>query len=451
MAQRILSISGLRGIIGDGLDPVYITEFAAALGTVCEGKPVLVARDGRGSGEMIRHAVIAGLIATGCKVLDAGIISTPTAGVAVSHLKAAGGLQVTASHNPIEWNGLKPFQPNGAVYDTAWGERLVSILNSRSFAFRPWSGLGTVESLPNASDIHLRKVLAEVNPTAIQARGLHVVLDCNHGSGGVLGPTLLESLGCRVTVLGESPDGRFEHPPEPIAGNLTGLCDTVRRLGADVGFAQDPDADRLAIVDETGRYIGEELTLALCVDHLLPKRRGPVVVNGSTSRVTADLAAKHGVPFHRSYVGEANVVSRMQEVSAALGGEGNGGLIDPKIGFVRDSFAAMAYVLEGIASRGSAPLSAWVDSLPSYTIVKDKVTCPKEAVPGSCAALKRRFANAAASEGDGLRLDWNDRWVQVRGSNTEPIVRVIAEAPDFAAARSLCDVAMDIVRGVAGN
>ncbi|MFM9963626.1 MAG: phosphoglucosamine mutase [Planctomycetaceae bacterium] len=444
--QRILSISGLRGVIGDGLDPQFLVEFAMAIGTLADGGTVVLSRDGRSTGEMVRHAVISGLLATGCRVLDAGIATTPTCGVLVRHHNAAAGLQITASHNPIQWNGLKPFSRAGAVLNAAQGEELLRILNGKSFALVGWEKLGTVEVLDNAAAPHIERVLSLVDVAAIQSRRFKVVLDCNHGSGGVATPQLLDALGCEVTVLGGTPDGRFEHVPEPIAANLTGLCDVVKQLGADVGFAQDPDADRLAIVDETGRYIGEELTLALCADFVLATRKGPFVVNGSTSRVTADIAAKHGCPFFRSHVGEANVVTKMNEVGAVFGGEGNGGVIDPQVGFVRDSFASMAYVLNGLAGHASLKLSAWANSLPQYTIVKDKIECPRERVVEACAALRSAFGDATAQEGDGLRLDWPNRWVQVRASNTEPILRVIAEAPSSEAATTLCSHALDIVK-----
>lgn len=445
MPQRILSISGLRGVIGDGLDPQFLVEFAMALGTLADGGTIVLSRDGRSTGEMVRHAVVAGLLATGCKVLDAGIATTPTCGVLVRHHNAAGGLQITASHNPIQWNGLKSFSRAGAVLNATQGEELLRILNGKSFKLVGWEKLGTVEVLDNAAAPHIERVLSLVDVAAIRGRRFKVVLDCNHGSGGVATPQLLDALGCEVTVLGGTPDGRFKHVPEPIAENLKGLCDVVKQLGADVGFAQDPDADRLAIVDETGRYIGEELTLALCADFVLATRKGPFVVNGSTSRVTADVAAKHGCPFFRSHVGEANVVTKMNEVGAVFGGEGNGGVIDPQVGFVRDSFASTAYVLNGLA-RGTRTLSAWADSLPQYTIVKDKLECPRERVGAACAALRSDFGDATAQEGDGLRLDWSDRWVQVRASNTEPIIRVIAEAPSGDAARGLCARAIAIVR-----
>jgi phosphomannomutase len=443
MPERILSISGLRGVIGDGLDPEYVTRFSAALGTMFHGGTVVFSRDGRTTGEMLRHAALAGLMATGCKVIDLGIASTPTCGVMVKHLAAAGGLQLTASHNPIEWNGLKPFSQIGGVFDAALGQKLLTQLEQPA-AYQRWNNIGSVDHFAQAAEIHLEQILPLIDVAAIRRRRFRVLLDVNHGSGAILGPLLLTALGCDVQILGATPDGRFEHPAEPLRENLTILCEAVRTFQADVGFAEDPDADRLAIVDDAGRYIGEELTLALCVDHVLTRDKGPVVVNGSTSRVTADLAAKFGCPFHRSHVGEANVVAMMREVGALIGGEGNGGVIEPKVGLVRDSFVGMAYVLDGLAKR-SQPLSEWVDSLPKYVIVKDKLHCPRDKVSAACAALKESFADAQLAEGDGLRLDWPDRWVQVRASNTEPIIRVIAEAPDEGTATSLCAIARQIV------
>ena len=444
MTERILSISGLRGIVGDGLDPEYVTRFAASLGTMLKGGTVVLSRDGRSTGDMLRHAVLAGLLGTGCKVLDLGVASTPTCGVMVTALGAAGGLQLTASHNPIEWNGLKPFSAQGSVLDKGLGEQLLAVLNG-SPAYRPWSGLGSLEVVADPNSEHQRRVFRLVDVAAIKACRFKVVLDCNHGSGSVLGPSLLRELGCNITVMGEVADGQFEHPAEPLRVNLTSLMSAVQTRGADVGFAQDPDADRLAIVDNTGRYIGEELTLALCADHVLSRRKGPVVVNGSTSRVTADLAAKHGCEFHRSHVGEANVVSMMRAVNATLGGEGNGGVIEPQVGYVRDSFVSMAYVLDGLVARKTS-LNTWVATLPQYTIVKDKLHCPRERVDRACAALRAAYASATATEGDGLRLDWPDRWVQVRASNTEPIIRVIAEAPDETLAKSLCAEAVGLAK-----
>ena len=445
MTERILSISGLRGVIGNGLDPEYLTRFACVLGTMFEGGTVVLSRDGRSTGPMVKHAVIAGLLATGCRVVDAGIATTPTCGVLVTHLKAAGGLQITASHNPVQWNGLKPFSKDGSVFSQELGERFLSLMESGAFKLASWDGLGVVEALHDPAGPHIDRVLKLVDVEAIRARHFKVILDCNHGSGGVAAPRFLEMLGCDVTVLGATPDGNFEHVPEPTEHNLGGLCEVVLAQGADVGFAEDPDADRLAIVDNNGRYIGEELTLGLAADHVLARTPGAFVVNGSTSRMNADIAAKHGCQFHRSSVGEANVVAMMKDKQAILGGEGNGGVIEPQVGFVRDSFVSMAYVLDGLA-KGKRTLDEWADSLPAYTIVKDKLECPRESVGAACEALQTAYSDAKATTGDGLRLDWSDRWVKVRASNTEPIIRIISEAPDGDAARVLCAEAVEIVK-----
>ena len=346
---------------------------------------------------------------------------------------------------------LKPFAPDGSVFNRELGQQLIHILNGEEdIVWKDWAGLGSVTTIEDPSAPHIEKVLDLVDADAIRKRKFKVVLDCNHGSGATCGPRLLEELGCEVTVLGGTPDGKFEHIPEPVEKNLGDLCDAVVNNSADAGFAQDPDADRLAIVDNAGRYIGEELTLALAADHVLETRKGPFVVNGSTSRITADIAEKHGCQFHRSFVGEAHVCAKMRAAQAVLGGEGNGGVIEPRVGYVRDSLVSMAYVLDGLVKREST-LEAWADDLPFYTIVKDKLECPSEAVTAACDALREKFGDAKATEGDGLRLDWPDRWVQVRASNTEPILRVIAEAPETDDATALCKQAMDVVRGAVGK
>jgi phosphomannomutase len=273
----------------------------------------------------------------------------------------------------------------------------------------------------------------------IRAKRFRVVLDSNHGAGAALGRVMLEQLGCECVVLGEAPDGQFAHPPEPTAANLAAVCDDVKRHGAAIGLCQDPDADRLAIIDERGRYLGEEYTLALCVDHVLrSQRQGPIVTNCSTSRMSEDLARKYGVPLFRSKVGEANVVDLMLEKGAAFGGEGNGGPIDPRVGLVRDSFVGMALVLDAMAAR-ELPVSALAAELPRYAIHKTAMTVPADAMAGALDAIEQHFADAVADRLDGLRLDWpSGAWLLVRPSNTEPIVRAIAEAPTAAEAESLC-------------
>ena len=288
-----------------------------------------------------------------------------------------------------------------------------------------------------AEDWHRERVLQLVDVTRIRARNFRALLDANGGAGGPLGKALLESFQARPVVIAGYPDGDFAHPPEPLAENLTTILPLVPQQQANVGFVLDPDADRLAVIDEQGRYIGEELTLALAAMCRLKQERGPIVINMSSSRVSEDIAKSFDVPCYRSAVGEANVVEKMREVGAVLGGEGNGGVIDPRVGWVRDPFIGMGLILQLLADTGK-PLSQLVAELPSYTIVKDKYTVPRERLTALNAALEKRWPEAKPNRIDGLRLDWPDRWLHVRPSNTEPIVRVIAEAPTAAAAAGLC-------------
>jgi phosphomannomutase len=435
--EVIVSVSGIRGIIGQGLTPELAAAFAAALGTYLKGGRVAVGRDGRPSGTMLRHAVVAGLLAAGCDVDDLGVLPTPTCGLAVRRLQAAGGIQITASHNPAPWNGLKLFGPRGRVLTAAEGRQIQALFEAGSFRRVAWDRLGTMRDQPQAIDWHCEHVLELVDVPCIASRRLRVFLDANGGAGGPLGRHLLEALQCRPICHGCNADGIFEHEPEPIAANLGTIAPQVARHGADIGFVLDPDADRLALIDETGRYIGEELTLALAARFRLEQQRGPVVINMSTSRVTEDIARQFGCRCYRAAVGEANVVEKMDELGAVLGGEGNGGVIDPRVGGVRDPFIGMAMILNLLAKSGRK-LSELVAELPAYVIVKDKYPAVRDRLPGLFANLEHRWPAAMANRVDGLRLDWDDRWVHVRPSNTEPIVRVIAEAPRADDAAALC-------------
>ncbi len=433
----IVSVSGIRGIVGRGLTPEAATAFAAALGTHAAGGRVVLSQDGRPSGTMLRHAVVAGLLAAGCEVHDLGVAPTPTFGLAVQRLQAAGGIQITASHNPAEWNGLKLFGPEGKVLTAAEGRRVQELFAGRAFRRVPWNELGRVTENRHALDWHCQRVLELVDVQRIRARQLTAFLDANGGAGGPLGRQLLESFQCHPVCLGCDADGVFLHEPEPLAANLTEVCPQVAAAGAAVGFVLDPDADRLALIDEAGRYLGEELTLALAVLFRLGQERGPVAVNMSTSRVVEDVARRFGVACHRSAVGEANVVEKMREVGAVIGGEGNGGVIDPRVGWVRDPFIGMGLVLNLMADTGKK-LSELAAELPAYHIVKDKVAADPGRLTGLFGELERRWPEARANQLDGLRLDWEDRWVHVRPSNTEPVVRVIAEAPRAVEAERLC-------------
>lgn len=433
----IVSVSGIRGIIGAGLSPGAALAFAQALGTYLNGGSVVLSRDSRPSGLMLRHAVIAGLASCGCEIHDLGIAPTPTVGVAVRKLGASGAVQITASHNPAPWNGLKLFGGDGAVLSAAKGREIKQIFDTNQFKLVPHDKLGGMRECQKAEDWHRERVLELVDVTRIRSRNFRVLLDANGGAGGPLGKELLDSFQANPIVIGGHPDGDFTHPPEPLAENLTSILPMVREQHANIGFVLDPDSDRLAIIDERGQYIGEELTLALAVACRLKQQKGPIVINMSSSRVTEDIAKEFGVPCHRAAVGEANVVEKMREFGAILGGEGNGGVIDPRVGWVRDPFIGIGLVLQLMADTGKA-LSEIVVGLPRYTIVKDKYTVAPDRLPALNAALEARWPEAKANRLDGLRLDWPDRWLHVRPSNTEPIVRVIAEAPKAGDASELC-------------
>jgi phosphomannomutase len=436
VSEPIISVSGLRGVIGESLTPEIAIRYATAFAQTLPPGPIVASRDGRATGPMIAAAVHSGLAAIGRPVLDAGIAATPTLGVLVRARGAAGGVQISASHNPPQYNGLKLFSREGRVLPAAAGLPVLETYRTSRPAWVTHEQVGRVQPLADTTSEHLQLVLATVDAHAIRKRRFRVLLDSNAGSGSILGRELLTALGCELTLLGGEATGEFLHPPEPTAENLAGVSQQVLAADADVGFCQDPDADRLAIIDENGRYIGEEYTLALCLDHVLRERKGPVVTNCATSRMAADLAAKYGATFHRAAVGEANVVDRMLAESAAFGGEGSGGPIDPRVGLVRDSFVGMALVLAAMAQRGKKA-SELADELPRYEIRKASARLTGIDLPAVFAAVEQRFPGAAVDRLDGLRLDWPDRWLIVRGSNTEPIVRFIAEAPTAAQAEEL--------------
>jgi phosphomannomutase len=448
VGEPIISVSGLRGIVGETLTPEVAIRYAAALASLAPPGKIVITRDGRASGEMLSGAIQAGLHAVGRPTLDAGVAATPTTGALVREFHAAGGIQISASHNPAPYNGLKLFSAEGRVIPAEPGQKVLARYRTGTIDWVPHDRLGTRLVQPDSTSAHLQAVLATVDVSRIRGCRLGVLLDSNHGAGGLLGRRLLEELGCRLSLLGEQPNGQFVHPPEPTAQNLAGVLSAVTTAGADVGFCQDPDADRLAVIDESGRYLGEEYTLALCVDHLLRQRKGPIVTNCSTSRMSEDLARRHGVPFYRSAVGEAHVVDAMLKHDAVFGGEGNGGPIDPRVGLVRDSFVGMAQVLSAMAGR-QMTISRLADELPRYQIVKTKIALPPDKVPSALDALERHFADASTDRLDGLRLDWPGCWLLVRASNTEPIVRAVAEAETTEEACRLCEEAGDVLQNCA--
>ena len=449
----MVSVSGVRGLVGTDLTPEIVARWAAAFGVwgTTDGRRkkgsarVVLGRDARTSGPMFAAAAAAGLQSVGCDVIDVGLVATPTVQLAVEHHRAAGGIMLTASHNPIEWNALKFVGPDGIFLDTAAGTRVRELAAGESLPRANYDTIGALEADAGAIARHLAGVLAlrGVDVKAIRRRRFRVALDTVRGAGGAVMPQLLERLGCRVHAINLETDGLFPRPPEPVPENLKALGALVRRKKADIGVAVDPDVDRLAIVDEKGRPIGEDYTLAFAVRAVRPSGRQTVVCNLSTSLVVEDAAREFGAKVVRAPVGEAHVARTMIELKAVIGGEGNGGVMYPALHVGRDAPVALALVL-ALLARERVTVSDLVARAPRYTIVKAKQELgARNREPGALdqvyAELQRRFPEAVADTQDGLRLAWPDRWLHVRPSGTEPIIRFIAEAPSGADAERLIE------------
>lgn len=449
----IASVSGVRGIIGTDLTPQAAVEFAAAFGTWLAGaKPVgrkvVVGGDTRPSGQMLREAVQAGLLATGADVVDVGIVSTPGVALMVKQLAASGGVVITASHNPPEYNGIKFLTDQGWAPPPESADKIFTIHRSGAFAYTNSLHTGRSTEDDSTHTRHIEAVLKVIDADKIRKQHFHVVLDAVNGAGSIATPLLLDQLNCQATLMNCEPTGLFPHEPEPIEKNLQSLCAKVREVGSDIGFAQDPDADRLVIVDEHGRFISEEYTLALVVWQVLKSRPGPVAANLSTSRLVDAVAKKFNVPVFRAPVGEANVAAAMLANGCTIGGEGNGGVIDPLVVTVRDSFVGIGHVLQLLAEE-DAPLSKLVEQLPRYAMIKRKAPLQRERLDAIYSALKQHFGAGLFNTSDGLRIDLPEGWLHIRPSNTEPIVRIIAEADDVRAAERLADTAEQVMQAVA--
>ncbi|HEX8695542.1 MAG TPA: phosphoglucosamine mutase [Longimicrobium sp.] len=434
LANLMVSVSGMRGRVGEGLTPEVVAAFAAAFGAYARrrgpGKTVVLGRDSRVSGPMFARAATAALQSAGCDVVDVGLAPTPSVQLAVEDLGAAGGLAVTASHNPIEWNALKFIGPSGMFLD---GDEAVEMRGFLHDAPRAgWKDLGQWREDAGAVERHLERIfrIPFLDVELIRSKRFPVALDCVRGAGGTIFPRLLEALGCRVEAINLETDGLFPRKPEPVAENLGELEELVRRTGAVVGLATDPDVDRLSLVSDEGRAIGEDYTLALAATLVLRHRPGALVTNLSTSRLLDDVAERAGVPLFRAPVGEINVARRMQKEGATVGGEGNGGVILPDVHLTRDAPVAAALVLQLLAETGR-PLSRLAAEIGRYEIVKEALPRPGQPLDAVYDALAARFPEAEADRQDGLRLSWPARraWAHLRPSGTEPIVRIICEAP----------------------
>ena len=444
MAKLMISVAGIRGVVGDSLVPEEFLKLTAAYATTRKERTIVVGGDTRPTRHLLRHLVFGAAMATGCRVIDLGVCPTPTIGFMVKRLGAGGGIAITASHNPLEWNALKFFSDEGVFLKQPEMNKVLECYESGSFDYRPYSEIGAVETHDDPCGAHMEKVLDAVDVEAIKARNYTVAIDLCNGAGTAMLPELLETLGCRVVSVFDDTDAAFERVAEPLPENLDALASQVVASNADIGFAVDPDADRLAIVDETGRPIGEERTLTLAARHVLSRmaKPTPLVANLSTTRAIDDVAAEFGTTVERTRIGEAHVVDRILSVGAAIGGEGNGGVIYPAVHPGRDAATGIALILEAMA-LGGVPISEINGAVPDYVMVKNKVGVEGRDIDAVFGALRDAFSDAEFDTTDGLKILWDDAWVHVRPSGTEPIVRVYVEAPDRDRAEALAARAME--------
>lgn len=438
---------GVRGVIGDSLTPELLVGFAQAFGTYLNGGTVVIGRDTRPSGEMVRNALVGGLLATGCRVIDLDIAPVPSIQHAVVRHGADGGIAITASHNPQQWNALKFIWSDGILLRPYQAQELLAVYYQGDFDLVTYDALGSVESDSQAIEAHLADLLDCLGEDfdLINARQFRVAVDCCNGVGAVATETFLYALGCDVLLINDTPDGVFAHDPEPVPAHLGQIAQTVREEGVDLGFAQDADGDRVCVINELGEALSDEFTLALACDALRDCNPGPLVTNLSTSRMIEEVARRQGREVFRTPVGEVKVVAEMLRHHAALGGEGTGAVIWPKLQYGRDSFAAMALILAGLARRGGT-VSDWQRAFRPGAILKQKVPCTAAEAQPIMLALRQAFADEQLDLTEGLRVTWDDgSWLHVRPSNTEPVIRIVAEADDEPTAQARAARALDII------
>ena len=443
----MISVAGVRGIVGDSLTPEVALKWAAGFGTFCKSGSVVVGGDSRISKLMMREAIFAGLTGTGCKILDIGVVPTPTVALAVEHHRAAGGIAITASHNPAQWNALKFFNADGLFLDEQEGGTLRKHIESGSISYVQASQIGTLTRDDDAVRRHLEVALAIpfLDLKKIRARKFRVGLDCVNGAGGELLTLLLKELGCDVVGFYLEPTGLFPRNPEPLPGNLIEVSASMKAANIDIGFVVDPDADRLSVILENGDPAGEELTLVAAADLTLKYIKGPVVANCSTTCAIDDIAKKHGVVSARSKVGEAHVSRKMKELGAVIGGEGNGGVMLTSVHAARDTAVGIALILQAVLEHGRKA-SDYFHSLPQYTLVKHR----KDFTNLDKLAQAIRYVESNSPFGepdklDGMKWTMGSSWVQIRASNTEPIVRVYAEAANKQAANNLAQQILNLL------
>lgn len=437
-----VSVSGVRGVIGDSLTPSLVADFAASFGRYVGGGRVVVGRDTRPTGPMIEKSVIAGLLSVGCQPVLVGVVPTPTIQIVVDKISANGGIAITASHNPVQWNAMKFIGKSGIFLNFNEAAELLDIYNQPDFEFVGEDGIRDIRNLENAFIGHQQRIFANIDVELIRKAKFKVAVDCCNGAGALYSRSFLEELGCEVITLFDEPDGVFRRKPEPIAENLSELCRTVKDNMCDIGFAQDPDADRITVVDNNGAFLGEQYSVVLATEHILSKpdnHGGTVVVNLATTKAVEDVATKHGGQVFYSKIGEINVTGEMILRNAVIGGEGgSGGVIWPVVHPCRDSFAGMALLLEMMAVRNQK-ICDILKIIPKYFTANRKISSSAEDALKTIRRLRSDYADLNPKILDGFRLDWDDRWVLIRASNTEPVIRVTAEALSQEKAENLAD------------
>ena len=435
----IKSISGIRGTIGgkpgEGLSPIDIVKYTASYGSIilqsASNKKIVVGRDGRISGAMVHQLVTATLQSIGAEVIDLGLSTTPTVEMAVKLENAAGGIILTASHNPKQWNALKLLNADGEFISAAIGEMVLDNADNNSIEFVDVNKIGSISIDTTFMQKHIDAILAHplVDVKAITSKNFHIIVDAINSTGATFVPALLEALGVRkVTVINEVVNGQFAHNPEPLPENLQDLCNQVTFDRADLGIAVDPDVDRLCFVNEDGTLFGEEYTLVTVADYILQNKKGNTVSNLSSTRALRDVTEKHGGTYFASAVGEVNVVAKMKEVNAIIGGEGNGGIIDPQMHYGRDALIGIALFLTHLAKFGKS-ISELRSTYPNYTISKNKIELTADIdLQKIFTALKLKYKAQPINDIDGLKIEFDNDWVHLRSSNTEPIIRIYSES-----------------------
>ncbi len=449
MSTLMVSISGVRGIVGKSLTPEVVTKYALAFGSHMDRSTVIVGGDSRTSGTFIKSIVKGCLQSTGCTVIDIGIVPTPTVQMEILYHQAGGGVAITASHNPSEWNGLKFMDADGRFLSPENAKKVYDLGDKGEFHLKEWNDVGNEKEDTDANRRHIEAVLnlPYINIDALKKRKFKVVVDCVNGAGGLIIPQLLKALGCEVEQINGEANGHFAHTPEPLPENLGQLSRKVIDSKADIGFAVDPDVDRCAIIDNTGTAIGEEYTLASAVKFILTKKLGAVAINMSSSRASEDIAKYYNCPFSRSKVGEINVVEEMAKNNAIIGGEGNGGVILPELHLGRDAPVAVALTLQHLLEfKGT--MSELAQSLPQYYMVKSKIGIEGLDPDSIMDQLVDRFSEKKINLLDGLKIDDNNSWVHLRKSNTEPIIRIISEAKSKKEAEEIVAEYTEIIKSL---